>query len=97
MNGHSVPGPRTPSPEGGEEEEGELKEEPTMESILALMERVDKDIVDTERVIKKVNTELSVSTWKVKNAIIASFDHLIPRCYKCLYPVYHRKRRRLVC
>jgi hypothetical protein len=34
---------------------------PSMEHILASMEKVDRDIVDMDRVIKKVNTELAVS------------------------------------
>ena len=33
---------------------------PSMEQILASMEKVDRDIVDMDRVIKKVNTELAV-------------------------------------
>ena len=35
--------------------------EPTMEHILASMEKVDKDILQMDRVIKKVTTELAVS------------------------------------
>eukprot|EP00116_Pleurobrachia_bachei_P012688 sb/3472950/ len=51
--------PDQPVEQEEKQEQQQEQQQPTMESILALMEKVDKDIVDTERVIKKVNTEIS--------------------------------------
>ena len=54
--GSPLPDPRTPagSPSNATDPQ------PTMEQILANMEKVDKDIVDMDRIIKKVNSELAV-------------------------------------
>ena len=43
--------------------------QPSMEQILASMEKVDKDMVDMDRVIKKVNTELAVRKQTFSTAI----------------------------
>ena len=54
--------PRTPSgsPRKSPSEEKPLQQ-PSMDTILAAMEKVDKDIVVLDRVVKKVNNELQVS------------------------------------